>query len=108
VTTPSLAEQLADRPDDLPEPVRFIARGTPARGPAAEDGSAIGDAAAEEVERLTEQVVDWMARELGPGYPWPANFRELGQCVRNVMIRGGYQPPSATGARPARPGPSTS
>ena len=98
VTTPSLAEQLADRPEDLPELVRFIARDSLVRGAAGGDGPANGDAAAEEVESLTEQVVSWISRELGPGYAWPGNFRELGQCVRNVMVRGQYRPPSRSRA----------
>jgi hypothetical protein len=105
VTTPSLAEQLADRPEDLPELVRFIARDTLVRGPAGVDGPAVGDAAAEEVESLTELVVGWIGRELGPGYAWPGNFRELGQCVRNVMIRGRYRPRARRGAGAERLGP---
>ena len=51
----------------------------------------------EEVEQLTEEVVAWIDRELGRDYAWPGNFRELGQCVRNVMIRGSYRPPRALG-----------
>jgi DNA-binding NtrC family response regulator len=94
VATPSLAEQLADRPEDLPDLVRFIARDTLLRGPAGGDGSSHAGAAVEEVERLTAQVVEWIGRELGPTYAWPGNFRELGQCVRNVMIRGRYRPSS--------------
>ena len=41
-----------------------------------------------------DEVVDWIGRHLGTDYPWPGNVRELEQCVRNVMIRGDYQPPA--------------
>ena len=33
-----------------------------------------------------------MAAHLPPGYSWPGNYRELEQCVRNVIIRGSYRP----------------
>jgi DNA-binding NtrC family response regulator len=106
VVTPSLAEQLADRPEDLPELVRFIAREVlvtraddPASGPGDDEGSS------EEVERLTAEVVAWIDRELGRGSAWPGNFRELGQCVRNVMIRGRYHPASAPRDRAEGLGP---
>jgi DNA-binding NtrC family response regulator len=84
VTTPSLAEQLAAVPDELNDLVRFIARRTLGPSPHAE----------EETERLTKEVVDWIRENLRDNYPWPGNFRELGQCVSNVMIRGSYLPPS--------------
>ncbi len=96
VATPTLAEQLADRPEDLPELVRFIAREVlvartdAANGPA--PGPEAGEGLAEEMEQLTAEVVGWIDRELGREYAWPGNFRELGQCVRNVMIRGSYRP----------------
>ncbi len=109
VVTPSLADQLADRPEDLPEMVRFIAgkalvkqTGDPdelARGPAPDNGLA------EEIERLVAEVVAWIDRELGRDYAWPGNFRELGQCVRNVMIRGSYYPAKAPQGRGGRGGP---
>ncbi len=105
VTTPSLAEQLADQPDDLPELVRFIARDTLIRSRAGMHASIRAADAAKEVERLTGQVVDWIGSELGPDYAWPGNFRELGQCVRNVMIRGRYHPPSRGGAAMGGRGP---
>jgi DNA-binding NtrC family response regulator len=98
VVTPSLAEQLADRPEDLPEMVRFIAQDVLA-------GPSLDDEPAEEAERLTAEVVAWIDRELGRGYAWPGNFRELGQCVRNVMIRGCYRPSSAPRDRSRGLGP---
>jgi DNA-binding NtrC family response regulator len=101
VVTPSLAEQLADRPEDLPELVRFIAQDVLADDPGR---PAPDDGLAEEVERLTAEVVDWIDGALGRGYAWPGNFRELGQCVRNVMIRGSYRPPSAPRGRSGGPG----
>ena len=92
VATPSLAEQLADRPEDLADLVRFNAHDTMA-GRGDEGKEEVADPT--EVERLTAEVVGWIERALGRDYPWPGNFRELGQCVRNVMIRGSYRPASA-------------
>ena len=36
--------------------------------------------------------LEWIDSNLGRDYAWPGNFRELEQCVRNVMIRRDYQP----------------
>jgi transcriptional regulator with AAA-type ATPase domain len=83
IVTPSLAEQLADAPDDLPYLVRYVAQ------------SVAGDAA----DDLAAEVIAWIDGRLGRDYAWPGNFRELEQCVRNVMIRGEYRPVS--GARGA-------
>jgi DNA-binding NtrC family response regulator len=84
VTTPSLAEQLNDRPDDLLDLVRFAAR-------RALDINS--NEAEKEVEQLAVEVIAWISTHLGDSYPWPGNFRELGQCVRNVIVRGRYFPP---------------
>jgi DNA-binding NtrC family response regulator len=100
VVTPSLAEQLADRLEDLPELVRFIAQDVLMGRAGALDDTLQGEA-----ERLAAEVVAWVDRELGRDYAWPGNFRELGQCVRNVMIRGSYRPPSAPPDRPRASGP---
>jgi DNA-binding NtrC family response regulator len=106
VETPSLAEQLADRPEDLAELVRFIAREIlVGRTDDLDVGLTVDDRMAEEVERLTSEVVAWIDRALDRDYAWPGNFRELGQCVRNVMIRGSYRPPSASRARAGAWGP---
>ena len=79
ITTPSLREQLSDAPHDLEELVRFIAR------------RLVG---AEEAAPVTSEVLQWIERHLGPDYPWPGNFRELEQCVRNVLVRKEYRPTS--------------
>jgi DNA-binding NtrC family response regulator len=52
----------------------------------------------EDAEALTAEVVSFVRGNLGGDYPWPGNVRELEQCVRNVLIRGTYEP-SAMGAR---------
>lgn len=105
VVTPSLAEQLADRPEDLTELVRFIAGDVLAGEAGDRDGPAGDDATREEVDRLAAEVVSWIERGLGRDYIWPGNFRELGQCVRNVMIRGTYRPSSTPRAGPGGSGP---
>lgn len=82
IATPTLTEQLADNPDDLPNLVRFITEGV---------------ATPELAPDLAAQVMQFIRNNLLPTYHWPGNFRELEQCVRNVMVRGRYQP------QPSRP-----
>ncbi len=76
VRTPGLREQLTDSPGELTHLVGFIARRL----------------AGEEGKALTAEVVAFIEEQL-PDYAWPGNFRELEQCVRNVLIRGSYRPP---------------
>lgn len=79
IHTPSLGEQLAECPEDLPMLVRLLV-------------PEILNEDADEADRLTQEVVAWVHQHLGQDYGWPGNFRELGQCIRNVMIRGSYVP----------------
>jgi transcriptional regulator with GAF, ATPase, and Fis domain len=84
IDTPSLREQLDDRPEDLSHLVQLVAE------------RLLGaQAMPEHVERLANQTVNWINRspQLGPSYAWPGNFRELEQCVRSIMVRGEYSPP---------------
>jgi hypothetical protein len=81
VTTPPLHELLAGSPRELRDLLLFIARRV----------------AGDEAESLAGEVETWIERHLGREYAWPGNFRELEQCVRNVMVRGTYRPAASTG-----------
>ncbi len=76
VTTPSLAEQLADSPAVLRELVAYMCRRL----------------AGEVAEALAQEVMEWIDGNLGRDYGWPGNYRELDQCVKNVLIRRNYRP----------------
>ncbi len=77
ITTPALREQLADRPEELAHLTEFLTR------------RIVGE---EEAAPIAAQIVKWIEENLGVDYAWPGNIRELEQCVRNVLIRGEYQP----------------
>jgi transcriptional regulator with AAA-type ATPase domain len=84
VTTPSLAEQLADAPGLLRELIVYMARRV----------------AGAEAEELAVEVEEWIDGNLGASYPWPGNYRELEQCVKNVLIRRNYRPTGAAHEKP--------
>ena len=76
IVTPPLRDQLRDSPEVLRELVRYMANRV--AGP--------------DAEPLAEEVEAWIREKLGPDYGWPGNYRELEQCVRNVLIRKQYLP----------------
>ena len=83
VRTPSLLEQLSDRPEDLEIFVRHLGK------------RALGRAE-HVLEPLVERTLQWVRERLdrpGRPYPWPGNIRELEQCVRSVLLHGVYHPP---------------
>jgi transcriptional regulator with AAA-type ATPase domain len=82
IRTPSLREQLQDSPEELHSLVLFVAR----------------KLAGVEAEGLADEVMSWVKKHLGVNYAWPGNFRELEQCVRNVLIRHEYHPAAAVPA----------
>ncbi len=84
IATTPLCEQLADAPEDLHQLVLFAAERI----------------AGADAEELAIEVEHWIVKNLGCDYPWPGNFRELEQCVRNCLVRGTYLPPRLT-ASPA-------
>jgi DNA-binding NtrC family response regulator len=84
VVTPSLAEQARGDAEELLRLLTFIAR----RQVGAEG------------EPLARETLAWIEAELGLDYPWPGNFRELEQCVRNVLVRQRYVPRALRRAAP--------
>jgi transcriptional regulator with AAA-type ATPase domain len=82
IQTPSLADQIRDTPRVLHELVHYMTLRT------------VGD----EAERCLPEVEQWIAEHLPGDYAWPGNYRELEQCVRNVIIRRSYQPLAQTPA----------
>jgi DNA-binding NtrC family response regulator len=84
IMTPSLREQLGDHPADLANMVLFITCET-----LDVDGN---EGAGVEAGQLAAEVVEWIEQHLGPDYPWPGNFRELGHCIRSILIRRDYRP----------------
>ena len=40
-----------------------------------------------DTEVLAKEVSKWTDNNLDADYPWPGNFRELEQCVRNIIGR---------------------
>ena len=79
VSCPSLgnASALANSPNEYHYLVRYIS------------GKVAGE---EEAEGLTEEVCAWIEKKLSRDYSWPGNFRELEQCVRNILIHREYYP----------------
>lgn len=82
IQTPSLAEQIDDEPGSFPELLLYMTRRT------------VG----EEAESAYPVVLEWMEKHLPRGYRWPGNYRELEQCVRNILIRQTYRPLSVAAA----------
>jgi transcriptional regulator with AAA-type ATPase domain len=76
VRTPSLREQIDDSPGVLRDLLLFMVR------------RVVGD----EAEQVLAEVEDWVQNHMPKDYAWPGNYRELEQCVRNVIIRRSYRP----------------
>lgn len=85
ISTPSLAQQLADSPQVLRESIAYMAR----------------KIAGAEGDELAAEAMSWVEQNLGPDYSWPGNYRELEQCVRNVLIRRDYRPSQQDPGDPA-------
>ena len=78
IETPALRDVLAGDPEELRCLVAHICA---------------AQARPEEAADLTRQVLEVIDRQLGSSYAWPGNFRELEQCVRNIVVHGSYVPP---------------
>jgi transcriptional regulator with PAS, ATPase and Fis domain len=78
IEVPGLHARVQDNPAELRHLVGFLAQ------------RAVGPEGAE----LADEVVRWIEEHLGLDYAWPGNIRELEQCLRNVLIRRSYVPPT--------------
>jgi hypothetical protein len=76
IVTPSLHDGVKDTDEELHNLVIFLTK------------RLVGD----EGPDLAAEVLAWIDKNLGRGYPWPGNIRELEQCVTNVLIRKEYRP----------------
>ena len=77
IQTPSLKEQLDDRPNDLSWLVESILR---------------KQVAENQIAPIGADIAEWIESNLGAAYPWHGNIRELEQCVRSFLIREHYVP----------------
>ncbi|MCF3649205.1 sigma-54-dependent transcriptional regulator [Synoicihabitans lomoniglobus] len=82
IHTPTLREQLDDCEADLGIMVAAIA------------SRLVGVAESADFAREAQR---WIEQNLGPHYPWAGNFRELEQCMRNLLVRATYRPAEAMG-----------
>lgn len=79
IATPSLRQQIDESPGVLRDLILFMSRRI----------------AGVEATQLAEEACQWVEKNLGADYEWPGNYRELEQCIRNILIRKDYQPPQA-------------
>ena len=82
IRTPSLKDQIEDSAAVLDDLILFMVR------------RSVDD----EAERCYPEVRAWIAKHIPADYGWPGNYRELEQCVRNVIIRRSYRPLTQTAA----------
>ena len=82
IQTPSLADQIQDSPGVLHELVHYMTLRT------------VGD----EAKQVLPEVEAWIRTHLPREYAWPGNYRELEQCIRNVIIRRSYRPIAQSGS----------
>lgn len=75
IRTPSLRQQIDESPGVLQDLILFMSRRV----------------AGDEAETLAGETEQWIEKSLDPHYEWPGNYRELEQCVRNILIRKEYQ-----------------
>jgi transcriptional regulator with AAA-type ATPase domain len=76
IETPSLARQIEDSPEALGELLVYMTR------------RSVGD----EADLCLPEIQEWITTNLPADYGWPGNYRELEQCVRNIVIRRSYRP----------------
>ncbi|MCZ2155563.1 MAG: sigma 54-interacting transcriptional regulator [Bryobacterales bacterium] len=76
IRTPSLSEQIEESPAVLRNLVRFLALRI----------------AGQEGDELALEAMSFITNEMPRDYQWPGNYRELEQCIRNILVRREYAP----------------
>lgn len=76
--TVTLSAVLQDQPDELPYLLKHIA---------------LNVAGEQEADALATEALEKLIRSYSADYGWPGNFRELEQCVRNILVHGECPPP---------------
>jgi len=87
VEVPSLQARIQADPRELRELIRHIVR----------------HLAGGEADSLADELELAVVTQLGANYAWPGNVRELEQCLRNLLIRRKYQPPTVSSDAAADP-----
>ena len=77
IRTPSLRQQIDESPAVLRDLVRFLA----------------GRIAGPDGDAVASEAIAFIETQLPAGYPWAGNYRELEQCIRNILVRREYTPP---------------
>lgn len=77
IRTPSLRQQIDESPEVLRDLVRFLA----------------GRIAGADGDALAGEAIAFIETQLPAGYAWPGNYREVEQCLRNILVRREYAPP---------------
>jgi DNA-binding NtrC family response regulator len=72
IELPSLRTRIAENAEELPRLIEHLVT------------RVVGEAS----EPLAREVASVITRDLGAGYPFPGNVRELEQCVRRVLLTG--------------------
>ncbi len=75
ITTPSLRQQIDESPGVLRDLILFMSQRV----------------AGEEAGTFAAEAYQWIEQNIDASYGWPGNYRELEQCVRNILIRNQYQ-----------------
>ena len=76
IHVPSLRQRIAEDPQELEVMVGHVV------------GAIVGHPEA----GLAKSVLEIIRQQLGEGYPWRGNVRELAQCVRRILLKRRYEP----------------
>lgn len=76
IVVPSLRERIGQDEGELDDLLEIIIRNMLGKG----------------VPEIVDRIRDKILQEVGLGYEWAGNVRELAQCVRSFLLKNSYQP----------------